>query len=61
MIRAEYKAYHDLADDFTCLSCGEDNSKVWNKADGLFPKCGNDITYSVIGEFKLKWELKQFG
>jgi len=51
----KFEAYHDLADDFTCLSCGEDNVKVWNKQQGKCPKCEGEMEYEVIGEIRIKF------
>lgn len=49
-------AYHDLADDFECLRCGNNKAKVWNKANGNCPKCGGAMEDNVVGQIKLKWQ-----
>lgn len=52
----KFEAYHDLADDFTCLQCGSQSSKVWNKEIDKCPKCKKEMKYEVIGTLKLRWD-----
>jgi hypothetical protein len=48
-------AYHDLADEFECLRCGNKKAIVWNKASGKCPKCNSEMNYDVIGTVRLKF------
>ncbi len=45
--------FHDLANDFPCMNCGSTDTKVWNKKDGVCPKCDGDMVCQVVGEIKL--------
>jgi hypothetical protein len=48
-------AYHDLAEDFECLRCGNKNAKVWNKSLGRCPKCHEEMSYEVTGTIRVKF------
>ena len=48
-------AYHDLADEFECLRCGNNTAKVWNKSTGKCPKCGGEMSYNIKGTIRLKF------
>ncbi len=48
-------AYHDLAEDFECLRCGNKSEKVWNESTGNCPKCNSEMSYDVIGTVRLKF------
>lgn len=55
MEKMDTDAYHDLADDFECLHCGNNKAKVWNKTTGICPKCDEEMSYEVTGTIRLKF------
>jgi hypothetical protein len=53
--KMDSNAYHDLADDFECLQCGNKKAKVWNRKTGKCPKCGGEMEYEVLGTIRVKF------
>lgn len=55
MDEVKFEATHGLADDFECLRCGNKKAKVWNKRSGKCPKCGEEMSYEVVGIIRVKF------